>query len=423
MIKAKFSRVISTLVLLALSACASSPPPAQPVYYTSSAGARLEELSMTSPRANHSATRLSDGRVLICGGTSNNLIGSVLASAELYDPATHTFARTGDMTVARMGQTTTLLRDGRVLIVGGQKNVGYRSQLASAELYDPATGTFTATGSMSTPREGHTATLLRDGRVLVAGGSSNGVATLGSAEVYDPSAGSWTRVGHMTVPRDAAVAVLLGSGKVLIAGGGRGDRPGGYIAYQNAELFDPATRTFTAVASQMTSDRIGASAVLLQDGRALIMGGKSGKMFAGRPHSISAFTSLATTEVYDPELNSFTATAPMRTAHYLATATVLNNGDVLLVGGWTQYGPVVGGMKNSEVYWTSHNFWSDVGPLHTARLVNTETLLDDGQVLIAGGMNRSGVVVATVEFYVPKEHRFERRPVEPSAWVPPPATE
>ena len=159
---------------------------------------------------------------------------------------------------------------------------------------------------MNVPREGHTATLLRDGRVLVAGGSDHGTHTLHSAVVYDPATGQWTRAGNMTVPREAQVAVLMGSGKVLIAGGGRGDMPGGYIAFQNAEIFDPASGRFTAVKAPMVSDRVGAGAVLLNDGRVLIAGG----------HSSNA-------DVYDPVSGIFEMTTPMRVALLGAPAVTL----------------------------------------------------------------------------------------------------
>jgi len=150
---------LSLLCAFALGACGSAGmSQAPPVTVTNAAGNQVAALAMTTPRANAAAIRLRDGRVLICGGTATGQVGGILASAELYDPAARTFTATGSMTVPRAGQTITMLRDGRVLVTGGVKNVGFRSELASAEIYDPASGTFSATGSMSVPREGHTAT-------------------------------------------------------------------------------------------------------------------------------------------------------------------------------------------------------------------------------------------------------------------------
>ncbi|MGH7781142.1 MAG: Kelch repeat-containing protein [Candidatus Binataceae bacterium] len=415
------ARAAATLAAVAIAILAGCTPPIAegPVAYTNRLGVRLDELAMTTPRANHAAAELSDGRVLICGGTVNANIGGVLTSAEIFDPATRKFSATGSMTVARMGHTATVLHDGRVLIVGGQRNIGRRTSLASAELYDPATGAFTATAPMTTAREGHTATLLRDGRVLVAGGSPNGTVTTSSAEIYDPTAGNWTPAGHMTVPREAHVAVLLGSGKVLIAGGGRGGMPGGYIAYQNAGIFDPASGKFTAVSSPMRSDRVGAAGVLLDDGRALIVGGKSGKVLYGPSgRNINSFTPLDTAEIFDPETQSFIATQPMREPHYLPTATLLGSGGVLIVGGWRNQGNVILGMTDAEDFTPGvPGSFASVGPLHVARLLNTATIIPEGDVMIAGGIDATGKVSASVEFYSPSEHRFERSgvPAPPEA--------
>src|SRR5208337_5320500 len=263
---------LSFLFALALGACGSAGmSQAPPVTVTNAAGNQVAALAMTTPRANAAAVRLRDGRVLICGGTATGQVGGILASAEIFDPAARTFTPTGSMTVQRAGQTITMLRDGRVLLTGGVQNVGFRSELASAEIYDPASGTFSATGSMSVPREGHTATLLRDGRVLIVGGSPNGVQTSGSAEIYDPSSGGFSLTGRLNQPRVAHVAALLGSGKVLIAGGGRGGMPSGYISYDTAELYDPVTGSFTAMGAHMKSYRVGAAAVRLNDGRVLIV--------------------------------------------------------------------------------------------------------------------------------------------------------
>jgi len=398
---------LSFLVAAGLAACAGGGvTEAPPVFVTNPQGNRVEALAMTTPRANAAAIRLRDGRVLICGGTATGEVGGVLSSAELYDPAARTFTPTGAMTVPRAGQTITMLQDGRVLLTGGVQNAGFRSQLASAEIYDPASGTFSATGSMSRPREGHTATTLRDGRVLIVGGSSNGIQTLGSAEIYDPSSGVFSGTGHLNQPRVAHVAALLGTGNVLIAGGGRGGMPGGYISYDTAEMYNPATRSFSAVRSHMKSDRVGAAAVRLSDGRVLIVGGKSGRVVTSRNPNLGSLTPLRTAEVYDPESGTFIRTGDMSAPHYLATATMLDNGDALVVGGWMIQGPIVVGMRDAEVYQPETNLFSHIGQTNVARLTNTATLLDDSEVLIAGGVADKGLITASVEFYSPRQHRF-----------------
>ena len=398
---------LSFLLAAGITACAGGGvTEAPPVVMTSPQGNRVEALAMTTPRANAAAIRLRDGRILICGGTATGEIGGVLSSAELYDPVARTFTPTGSMTVPRTGQTITMLLDGRVLLTGGDQNAGYRSQLASAEIYDPGNGAFTATGSMSTPREGHTATILRDGRVLVAGGSPNGIQATDSAEIYDPSSGTFSRTGHLHQPRVAHVAALLGTGKVLIAGGGRGGMPGGYISYDTAEMYDPVTASFTSVRAHMTSDRVGAAAVKLTDGRVLIVGGKSGRMMTSRLRNIASLTPLNTAEIYDPESGTFVKTRDMDAPHYLATATLLNDGNVLVVGGWRIQGPIVVGMREAEVYQPETDRFSRIGQTNVARLTNTATLLNDGEVLIAGGVADKSLITASVEFYSPKQHRF-----------------
>jgi hypothetical protein len=330
----------------------------------------------------------------------------VLSSAELYDPVARTFTPTGSMTAPRTGQTITMLHDGRVLLTGGDKNAGFRSQLATAEIYDPSSGAFTATGSMSTPREGHTATMLRDGRVLVAGGSPNGIQTTDSAEIYDPGSGTFSLTGRLHQPRVAHVAALLGTGEVLIAGGGRGGMPGGYISYDTAEEYDPVRGRFIALRAHMKSDRVGAAAVKLNDGRVLIVGGKSGRVVSSRHRNLSSLTPLNTAEIFDPESGTFIRTGDMSAPHYLATATLLNDGNVLVVGGWTIRGPIVVGMRDAEVYQPETNRFSSAGQTNVPRLTNTATLLSDGEVLVAGGVADKALITAAVEFYSPKQHRF-----------------
>jgi hypothetical protein len=169
----------------------------------------------------HAATLLADGRVLIAGG-----LVAAAQTAELYDPATGIWTRTGDLTTPRVELTLTLLPNGKVLAAGGYFGV---TGLASAELYDPATGTWTTTGSMAIAHSAHTATLLPDGRVLVASGAYSDPA---SAEFYDPASGTWTRIGDPAPSRYKSTATLLLDGNVLVAAGLTN------VSSANAELYD-----------------------------------------------------------------------------------------------------------------------------------------------------------------------------------------
>jgi len=166
---------------------------------------------MLSPRFNHTATLLPTGKVLVAGGFNSN----ALASAELFDPATGTWTATSPMTTNRSSHTATLLPNGKVLIAGG----GGEGTYNSAELYDPITATWTTTGSMNVARLSHTATLLRSGKVLIAGGFSPITDALSHAEIYDPAAGAWTIASSLITPRVSQTATLLTDGTVLVAGG------------------------------------------------------------------------------------------------------------------------------------------------------------------------------------------------------------
>ncbi|HYA34008.1 MAG TPA: kelch repeat-containing protein [Candidatus Binataceae bacterium] len=367
-------------------------------------------LSMTTPRALHSASILHDGRILIAGGNRSSEIGGVLSSAEIFDPKTSDFVVTSEMTVQRQGHTATVLKDGRVLITGGTSNVGFRSELSSAEIYDPATGRFSPTGRMSTPREGHTATLLRDGRVLVAGGSPNGIVTTDSAEIYDPATGQFSVTGPLNRPREAHTATLLRDGKVLVAGGGRGGMPGGYVAFDTAEIYDPVSGTFSVLTSRMHGARVGAGAAMLRDGRVLVVGGKTNRVgIVGG--GIPSFAPLNTADIFDPETNSFVRATPMGQAHYITVATALDNAQVLVTGGFLQQGPIVVGMKAADVYDPSLNAFFQPRQLRIGRLNQTATLLDSGLVMIAGGVDETSHVTALVEFYDPTMRRFVASPI------------
>ena len=339
---------------------------------------------VTSPRYQHTATLLSNGTVLITGGLTASATTpatiSTLASAELYDPTTLAFAATGNMTTSRQSHTATLLSNGNVLISGGS-NTG--PEFASAELYDPTTGAFTATGSMSTGRAAHTATLLSNGKVLIAGGYDSSGTPSTSAELYDATTGVFTPTGSMSTARQAHTATLLGNGKVLIAGGG--NSTSGELA--SAELYDPSTGTFSTTGS-MTDPRYSHTATLLNTGKVLVAGGY------GLMPTCSTSPVLNSAELYDPTTGTFTATGSMNTPRFNHTATLLNNNIVLAAAGDRgpiynlECNPLVADphiLPSADLYDPVAGTFSHADDLIAERELHTATLLNDGTVLIAGG--------------------------------------
>jgi hypothetical protein len=218
---------------------------------------------MITKRGRPEATLLQDGNVLITGGGADtDGAGSSITNAEIFDAVTLKFRATGAMHYARIAHTATLLADGRVLIAGGRG-----SQVnASTEIYDPKSGTFRETGPMTTARYKHTAGLLPDGRVLIAGGSDerDWHGTLSSAEIYDPQRGTFTSTAPLHDARFKLPdeAVRLRSGQLLIAGGNR-----------QAELYDARTGKFSVVGGDTGDARHYMSETLLSDGRVLLAGG------------------------------------------------------------------------------------------------------------------------------------------------------
>ena len=255
-------------VLLAGGFDESGDPSASAELYDPNTGTFSPTGALTVARQGQTATLLPDGQVLIVGGMSKS---GYLASAELYDPKIGTFSPTGTMTAARQYHTATVLSNGQVLVAGGGNYLGEGwSVLTSAELYDSKTGTFSPTGPLSTARENATSTLLSDGRVLIAGGDDNYNATsiLASAELYDPATGTFSPTGSMGTPRESDTATLLSDGRVLIVGGS--DAHSHAIA--SAELYDPAIGTFSPPGSMGTVPK-NSTATLLPDSRVLIVGG------------------------------------------------------------------------------------------------------------------------------------------------------
>ena len=239
--------------------------------------------------------------------------------------------------------------------------------LFTAELFDPSTGTFTATGAMSNRRSEHTATLLANGKVLLAGG------TVGNAaELFDPATGSFTATGDLIVGgRWACTATLLNDGTVLIAGGRDSEDVWDAFPLNDAELFNPATGTFTATGG-MTQFRYAHAAALLNNGQVLLTGG-----FNGNP--------VPDTELYNPITRSFSRTGTMATPRAEHTATLLDDGTVLVAGGFSYYAP--GAFSSAEVFDPSTNLFTPTGPMEAARFLHTATRLNDSSVLVTGGQS------------------------------------
>jgi Galactose oxidase, central domain len=294
---------------------------------TTAAPARAGTFSLTAAidpaRQYHTATLLGDGKVLVAGGYGSGGVGWLIDS-QLYDPQKTDFVKTGRLSTRRDAHTATLLPNGKVLVAGGEEvnEGGFSVLLASAELYDPASGLFSLTGSMVTGRELHTATMMGNGKVLVAGGEDARGYAVTRAEVYDPALGSFIATGSLGIGRYGHTATLLPSGEVLIAGGERIDDEGFDIALSSAEIYNPATGRFHPTGS-MRAARKHHTATLLRDGQVLLAGGEDNNGHA-----------LDTAELYNPGSGTFRSTGRMSSPHDSGTATLLNDGRVLIAGGF-----------------------------------------------------------------------------------------
>jgi hypothetical protein len=310
--------------------------------------------SLQTARFAHAATLLADGRVLVTGGLgvapSGSVINPKLDSAEIYDPASGTFTPTGSMINARAHHVTALLGVRQVLVVGGDSS-------QSAELFDARTGTFTATGSLTSPHTVPTATLMGNGKVLVAGGAT------AAAELYDPVSGTFSATGSLSVARSGHSATLLQDGSVLVAGGGTA----------TAELYNPASGAFTPTGS-MSESRDGHSAVRLMDGTVLVTGS-----------GLSA-------DVYDPATGTFVPVGSMIGATAGSSFTERSDGSVLAAGGtmplqWC----CTRAVASAALFAPESLGFTATASLTTKRAWHTATRLRDGSVLVVGGEYSSDI--------------------------------
>lgn len=338
---------------------------------------------MNDARSFHSATTLADGTVLITGGTGNN---SILGTAELYNPADRTFRRIASMSGGRSDHTATMLQNERVLLAGGTRMTDPSTQifLDSAELYDPKTGQFTpVANAMTNTRIGHVAALLKSGKVLVAAGASNKTGTsLGTADLYDPATNSFTRTGDMLDTRWSPAAAPLADGRVLVTGGYRGNGGiGKNLTLKTSEIYDPATGTFTS-GPTMSSARLRHLMLPLSNGDIMIAGGSLVPYGSG--------PTLAT-EWYRAASNSFETGPRLAAGRDYSSGAVLSGDRVLIAGIHSA----------AEIYTPGASQFMTLGGLTQARGGHSVTLLPDGKVLIAGGIDTEGYRLATAELFDP----------------------
>jgi hypothetical protein len=267
---------------------------------------------LDAPRDSFGAVALVDGKAIVFGGLDDNTTS--YSSARIYDPSTGSWTATGSLLQPRTSPAYTRLADGRVLAIGGEDFDGVHSTyLATAEIFNPATGRWTATGSLHAPRSEGQAVTLADGRVLVVGGMNSDSTSAVNGEVYDPATGQWTVTGNLAAIRTESSLAALPDGSALVAGG---------LTTASAERLDPASLTWKS-AGKMKSAVGSRIAIVLANGKVLFAGGRGG----GTKPAISA------AEIYDPVAGTWTATASMPMTLERAGAVLLNNGSVLIAGG------------------------------------------------------------------------------------------
>lgn len=342
--------------------------------------------SMNTPRWLHTATLLQNGQVLVVGGVRPLKQNTPsLTSAEIYNPSTGKWTATGSMTTGRCQHTATLLPNGKVLVAGGYEYNSHNSTgFSSAELYDPVTGTWSDTGSMNIGRSVHSATLLPNGKVLVASGIfvCCDEYLINTSELYDPITGVWTNTGTMTTVMPIEVTefglALLQNGKVLAIGLNASNNN-----ITSAELYNPTTGIWepNGAIDAGTVGFLGNNANLISNGHVVV-----------NSYYNNGGILNSTTKIYNPVAATWLNTSSMSVSHFRPTVISLRNDNILASGGI---------LKNStdnnddnytassisELYDPATGLWATTNPLNTARVGHTATLLSNGQVLVVGGLS------------------------------------
>jgi N-acetylneuraminic acid mutarotase len=335
--------------------------------------------SMSVGRYAITAVLLNNGKVLVAGGISGT---TVLASAELYDPSTGVWTLTGSMKIARNNYVAVPLANGKVLVVGGCTNSNCSAATNTAELYDPVTGVWTPTGSMSTLRYFFAGTGLKNGAVLVEGGCNqvNCGTNTATAELYNPATGKWVKTASMIAARDYHTATLMSDGRVLVVGG--------YYAGGITEIYNPSTRTWSTAGSALYPHSLH-TASLLTNGKVLAEGGLVGNL----PSNLC--------EVFDPVAGTWSATGSMTTKRDNQAALMLPNGRAMVAGGGSYTRPKYCKLASVELYDSAAGTWSSTGSMTIERYQQGMVLLRNGQVLAVGGLSNTDVSLASAELYTP----------------------
>src|SRR5579872_301653 len=289
--------------------------------YSPATGAWSLTASMAEARELFPAVVLTNGKVLVVGGLG--IGNTVLSAAELYDPTAGTWSSAGSLSVARLGHTATLLSNGTVLVTGGCTTYSCSADTAVSEIYNPATNSWSTTGSLNTARFYHTAVLLQTGKVLVIDGTTGAATT--SCELYDPSKGTWSNAASTNAARYHHASTLLPDGKVLLTGGTTSRYPIG-----SAELYDPTANTWTLTGNLLTPT-YAHTATVLSDGDVLVAGGEGKAISCGK--DCTSYIPTSKTEIYNEAAGKFTAATGMNAARAYENSTLLASGRVLTAGG------------------------------------------------------------------------------------------